>query len=183
MRDAGSPEKGSAWVMNDVMIRHAVRADVPEIARIYNHAILNTTATFDTEPKTLEERSQWFENHSHAYPLIVATIDGAIAGWASLRPFGTRLAYRFTVENAIYVDVGYQGRGVGSALMNRLVELAEELGYHVIIALIVGGNEGSEKLHVKHGFTHVGTMREVGYKFDRWLDVLTYELVLDSTRK
>jgi L-amino acid N-acyltransferase YncA len=163
----------------DFELRAAVESDVAEIARIYNHAIEHTTATFDTEPKTLDDRLAWFRERTDDYPVIVATVGGKVAGWAEIKPVGTRKAYRYTVENAIYVDTEYQGKGIGSALLARLIEIAEEKGFHVILALIVSGNESSVGLHVKHGFEHVGTEREVGWKFGKWLDVLIFERLLD----
>lgn len=165
-----------------VVIRRAVEADVPDMTRIYNHAITNTTATFDIEPKTMEDRMAWFRRYGDEYPLIVATIDEKIVGWALIRPFGARKAYRYTVENAIYIDCDYQGRGIGSALLAELLTLARDRGYHAMLALIVGGNDTSVKLHVKFGFELTGVMREVGRKFDRWLDILIYEKLLNEEK-
>ena len=165
---------------NDLVIRRAAEPDVGEIARIYNEAILNTTATFDIEPKTLEDRLEWFRDRTDDYPVIVATVEGKVAGWAEIKPFGTRRAYRYTVENAVYVGPEYQGKGIGSALLEELVEIASGKEFHVILALIVAGNECSVRLHAKLGFEQVGVMREVGRKFDRWLDLLVFEKTLDS---
>lgn len=162
-----------------LVIRGAVESDVVDIARIYNHAIKHTTATFDTDAKTLDDRLAWFRERADSYPVIVATVGGKVAGWAEIKPVGTRKAYRYTVENAIYVGPEYQGRGIGSALLARLIKIAEEGRLHVILALIVSGNESSVGLHVKHGFEHVGTEREVGRKFDRWLNIEIYERLLD----
>lgn len=171
-------ERDSCNNMNNSKIRKATIEDVPEITHIYNHAILNTTATFDIQPKTRQDRLEWFEKHGDGSPLLVGEIDGKVAGWADYRPFGTRAAYRFTVENAVYVDDNYRGRGVGMALMNEILKIAVDKGFHAIVALIVQGNEASERLHSKLGFELVGTMHEVGYKFDQWLDVLIYEKIL-----
>jgi len=161
-----------------ISVRRAKLADLQEITRIYNHAVLNSTSTFDIEPITAEDRIEWFSQHSDEYPLLVAEVDGCVAGWASIRAYGNRAAYRFTVEDAVYVGVDYQGRGVGSKLLKEIVSLAKKLEYHVVLALIVGGNEASERLHVRQGFEHVGTLREVGVKFGRRLDVLIYEKLL-----
>lgn len=166
--------------MSDLVIRRAVAEDVPDLMLIYNHAILNSTATFDIVPKTLEDRMAWFESHSDDCPLLVAELGGKAVGWADIRAYGTRAGYRRTVENAIYVDNEYRGRGIGSALLGAIVEAARQSGHHAIIALIVGGNDASELLHARHGFEMIGRMREVGRKFDRWLDVLVYEKILDS---
>lgn len=161
-------------------VRHAIESDVAEIARIYNSAIEHTTATFDVEPKTLKDRLDWFHGRTEDYPVIVATVGGEVAGWAEIKPVGTRKAYRYTVENAIYVDPEHQGKGIGTALLARLIELAIENRFHVILALIVSGNEPSVRLHSRHGFEHEGTEREVGRKFDKWLDILIYEKLLDG---
>jgi L-amino acid N-acyltransferase YncA len=165
---------------NNPVVRRAVESDVGEITRIYNDAILNTTATFDMEPKTLDDRLDWFRDRTDDYPVIVATVEGKVAGWAEIKPFGTRRAYRYTVENAVYVDLECQGKGIGSALLGELVEIASDKGFHVILALIVAGNECSVRLHARLGFEQVGVMREVGRKFDRWLDLLVFEKTLSS---
>lgn len=163
----------------DLVIRHAIEEDVPEIMAIYNDAIVNTTATFDTEPKTLADRLCWFRERSGDHPVIVATLDDKVAGWAEIKPFGTRKAYEYTVENAVYVDPLCQGEGLGSALLARLIEIATDSGFHVVLALIVAGNDCSVRLHEKFGFEKVGVMREVGRKFGSWLDILIYEKVLE----
>jgi L-amino acid N-acyltransferase len=160
--------------------RDQTEDDVPDITRIYNHAIVNTTATFDVVPKTLEDRYEWFKEQDEEYPLIVALLDDKVIGWASIRPFGKRAAYRHTVEEAIYVDHEHQGTGIGTALLEKLIELSGADGCHAILALIVSGNEASVKLHEKFGFEHVGTMNQVGRKFDQWLDVLIYEKILEK---
>jgi len=166
----------------DITIRRAIPEDVPAITRIYNYAIENTTATFDIQPKTLEERQRWFTEHTDEYPLIVAITDDTVVGWAEIKPFGTRRAYRYTVENAIYIDCDYQGKGIGTALLGELIDLASRREYHVILALIVGGNESSLRLHYKFGFELVGVMHEVGRKFDKWLDIITLQKTLPGPR-
>ena len=162
-----------------ITIRRARREDVPQIMDIYNYAILNTTSTFDTEPKTLENRLKWFAEYNEQYPLLVAVIDTEVVGWGSIRSFGTRNAYRYTVENAIYIKYDYQGKGIGSKLLSELITIAQERKYHAILALVVGGNDASERLHRKFGFEQVGVMREVGRKFDRWLDIIIFEKILN----
>lgn len=163
---------------HSIVIRRATQDDAADIQRIYNYAILHTTATFDIEPKTLADRVEWLKKHTDAYPVIIALIDSKIVGWAAIGPYGERKAFQYSVENAVYIDCDYQGRGVGSALLAELLKLSEELGYHAVIALVVGDNESSVKLHEKFGFAHVGTMREVGWKFDKWLDLLIYEIII-----
>ena len=163
---------------NGLIIRRAAQADLEDIRRIYNHAILRTTATFNTEPKTLEDWEQTYAQQTERYPLLVAAVDGKVAGWALIRPYGHRQAYEHSVENAIYLDDDYQGRGIGSALLGELIGMARELGFHTVLALIVAGNDASVKLHEKHGYAQVGVLREVGRKFDRWLDIVVMQRML-----
>lgn len=158
--------------------RQANVQDIPAITRIYNHAIEHTTATFDTEPKTEEDWRETLAQHGDTYPLIVAEIDGEVVGWGLIKPLGERAGYRFSVENALYVDCDCQGRGVGTAILRDLVELARGRGYHAIVAKIVDGNAASLRLHERQGFERVGVLREVGRKFDRWLDLVIMEKLL-----
>ncbi len=162
-----------------VLVRQARADDLPEISRIYNYAILNTTSTFDTEPKTVEQWQDMLAKQTEAYPLLVAESGGRVAGWGVLRPAVDRSAARFTVENAVYVDPDFQGRGIGSALLSELIERARANGYHAIVAMVVAGNEASERLHRRLGFEQVGLMREIGWKFDRWLDLIVMEKLLE----
>lgn len=162
----------------DFVIRRACVEDVPDITRIYNYAIEHTTATFDTEPKTVNDWLVTFREHGDIYPIIVAVLDSQVVGWGLIRPFGERKAYRYTVENAVYVDCDYQGRGLGSALLGELVSISREAGFHAMLALVVGGNDASLRLHEKFGFERVGVMKEVGRKFDRWLDIIVMEKLL-----
>lgn len=163
--------------MDGIVIREAVAADAPAITRIYNYAIVNTTATFDTEEKTTEDRLAWLSDHDGDHPVIVAEQDGEVVGWASLSRYAERPAYRHTVENAVYVSPEHCGMGIGRALLTRLIELSDELGHHAIIALVVAGNEASLRLHERLGFETVGVMKEVGRKFDKWLDVVVMERI------
>ncbi len=163
---------------DDLVVRDAVEADLREMAEIYNHAILNTTGTFDTVPKTVEQWRKMLSNASAAYPLIVAAIGDMVVGWGALKPLIDRPAARFSTENAVYVDPSSHGKGIGTALMEELVARARIKGYHAIIAFVVSGNEASERLHEKLGFERVGFLREVGHKFDRWLDLIVYEKLI-----
>ena len=164
--------------MSSVQIRPARQDDAPAIAEIYNHAIKNTTATFDTEEKSVEDRRRWLAEHDDRHPVIVAECEGKVVGWGSLSRYHERPAYRFTVENAVYVSPQFQGRGVGRTILEHLISLAESLGYRAIIAQVVAGNEASFKLHESCGFETVGVLREVGRKFGRWLDVIVMEKLL-----
>lgn len=161
-----------------IEIRQATQQDIADITRIYNFAIEHTTATFDLESKTIGDRLQWFQARTHAYPIIVATIDGQVVGWAAIRRYGNGKAYRYTVEDTIHVDPDHQEKGVGTALLARLIEIAEEKGYHTMVASIVGGNNSATRLHEKFGFETVGVMRHVARKFDTWLDVVVMQKLL-----
>jgi len=157
------------------LVRLAREADLPAIVAIYNHAIRHTTATFDTEEKTVEDRRRWFEGHGPQAPLLVAELAGEVAGWAGLQPWSDRCAYSGTAENAVYVAPDHQGAGVGRALMGELMGRARDLGLRCVIARIADGNEASVALHRRHGFRRLGVMRRCGRKFGRLLDVHLYQ--------
>jgi phosphinothricin acetyltransferase len=159
-------------------IRKAVQADLPVLVTIYNQAVLETTATFDLEPVTVETRQAWLDDHTDSrLPLIVAE-EGVVTGYASLSTFRQKPAYNRTAEVSVYVDKHHHGKGIGKQLLARIIEMAKELDYHVIIAGITGGNEVSVKLHEQFGFVKCGEMKEVGLKFDSWQDVWFYQLIL-----
>jgi phosphinothricin acetyltransferase len=161
-------------------VRPAEAKDLAAIAAIYNDAILNSVATFDTEPWTPEAMPRWLEEHAAPYAALVAEREGEVLGWASLGPFRSKPAYRYTTENSVYVREDAQGNGVGGLLMARLVEAADANGWHVVIARITTPNEASERLHARYGFERVGVEREVGRKFERWLDVLVMQRVFEG---
>ena len=164
--------------LNNISIRPAKRNDLKAIVRIYNQAIINTEATFDTKPKTVESQVEWFNEHSEKFPLMVAEgKDGRILGWASLSRWSDRCAYENTAESSVYVDQDHQGEGIGDILMSELYRLAKKNNIHVVIARISGQNETSIHLHQKYGFEHIGTMKEVGYKFNRYIDVHLMQLL------
>jgi len=163
-----------------MIIRPATREDLPGILAIYNDAVINTTASYDYEPRTLDHRIAWFEDHAkHNLPIFVA-VDGAgrVVGWSALNRFHDRMGYRFTSENSVYVAADQRGKGVGKLLMAPLVKAARERGLHAIIAAIDAANEASIRLHAGFGFERVALLKQVGFKFDRWLDVVYMELLL-----
>ena len=162
------------------IVRPATHADVPSILAIYNEAVLHTTASYDYEPRTLEHRVAWFQDHmQHDYPVFVAVDQaGRVLGWSALNRYHDRMGYRFTVENSIYVAADSRGLGVGKRLMPPLIEGARKRSWHAILAAIDASNEASIRLHTAFGFQTVGRFKEVGYKFDRWLDVLYMELLI-----
>lgn len=159
--------------MDEVRIRPAQREDCPAILDIYNDAVLTTTASYDIDPRNLEHRYAWFDDHiRNDYAIFVAESGGTIVGWSSLSRFHDRFGYRFTAENSIYIAAPFRGRGLGTALLPPLLEAARKRGIHSIIAVIDRSNEASVRLHTRFGFEQVGLFREVGHKFGRWLDVV-----------
>ncbi len=165
--------------MSEYALREAGDTDQHAILDIYNDAILHSTATFDLEPRTWEEQQRWFEEHRPPYAVFVATVGDRVAAWGSLSPFRPRPGYRFTAEDSVYVHPDFRGRGIGAALLVLLVEAARRGRFHSIMALIDGDNAVSVRLHERFGFRHVGTFREVGFKFDRWLDVVHMQRMVE----
>lgn len=161
-------------------VRPATRADLPAILEIYNDAVLTTTATYDYEPRTMEHRIAWFDDHERqGYSIFVAEKEGGgIVGWSALNPYHTRIGYRFTTENSIYVTAKERGNGIGKLLLAPLIDAARKRGLKAIIATIDAENEASIRLHARFGFEQVGHFKRVGFKFDRWLDVVYMELLL-----
>ena len=153
-------------------IRLAAIDDAEAIRAIYNPEVADSTVTFDLVPRTLAEQQEWLTARSGAHAAIVAVDDaGQVIGFGSLSPYKERPAYSTTVEDSVYVARGHQGEGIGRALLQELVRLARAHGFHAVMARIVGGHEASIALHRACGFEVVGTEREVGRKFGRWLDV------------
>jgi L-amino acid N-acyltransferase YncA len=159
-------------------VRLATIEDAEGIRAIYNREVLEGTATFDLRARSLEEQRLWLTERSGAHAVMVAIEDGAVIGFGSLSAYRDRPAYSTTVEDSVYVAPGHQGKGVGRAVLEALVEAAELRGFHTVIGRIAGGNEASVALHQRCGFTVVGVEREVGRKFRRWLDVTIVQRVL-----
>ncbi|MGE3840640.1 MAG: N-acetyltransferase family protein [Vicinamibacterales bacterium] len=164
-------------------IRLARRDDLPAINDIYNHYVRVSTCTYQEIPEPLPGRQAWFDRHGPGHPVTVAEQDGCVIGWGSLSPYHARSAYRYTVENSVYVDHRCHRQGIGSALLRDLIERGHGAGLRTIIACIDAGQTASVTIHAKHGFVMAGQLVGVGYKFDRWLDVVYMQLVLneDST--
>ncbi|WP_282936661.1 GNAT family N-acetyltransferase [Paenibacillus sp. RC67] len=161
-----------------MIIRTAAMEDVPSILNIYNEAILNTVATFDTVPRTLEQQEAWFKQHGERNPIIVAELGGAVVGWASLNPYSDRLAYARTSELSLYIHHDFRGQGIGKKLMEGVLEAGKEAGLHTVLSRIVEGNDSSIYIHRNFGFDYIGVMREVGFKFDKMLDVIVMQKML-----
>jgi phosphinothricin acetyltransferase len=159
-------------------IRQARRDDVASINDIYNYYVTHSTCTYQETPESFETRQAWFERHGPEHPVTVAEADGRVIGWGALSPFHERSAYRFTVQNSVYVDHEYQRRGVGDAILKDLIARARTVGHRTIIAGIDASQEGSVTIHAKHGFEKVAHLKEVGYKFERWLDVVYMQLIV-----
>ncbi|MBN2462570.1 MAG: N-acetyltransferase [Dehalococcoidia bacterium] len=163
--------------MNMLNIRQATSADLGQITNIYNDAIEKTFATFDTEPKTLEEQEKWFANHDARHPVLIAEQDGVIIAWASLSRWSDRHAYSDTAEISLYVKEEYRGKGTGKQLMQAIIQEGKTAGLHTAIARIAGSNKISADLCKSFGFQYIGTMKEVGKKFDQLLDVHLMQLI------
>lgn len=162
-----------------MQIRPATIDDAEAILEIYNHQVLTSSATFDLVPRTLEAQQRWLTDRTGAHAVAVAVGEvGEVVGFGALSPYRERAGYATTVEDSIYVAEDHQGRGVGRELLEHLIEVARKHGFHALMAKIVGGHEQSIGLHRCCGFEVVGTEREVGRKFGRWLDVVLMERLL-----
>ena len=164
--------------MPDLTIRPATEADLPAINAIYNHYVLCSTCTYQTEPSTDAERAAWFSPRTASHPVTVATVGEQVVGWGSLSRFHPRAAYGRTVENAVYVHHERHRQGIGSALLADLLARAAAAGHHAVVALLDADQAGSIELHRRAGFTEAGRLREVGFKFGRWLDVVYMQRTL-----
>src|SRR5215469_18531735 len=156
-------------------VRPAVESDLVAINDIYNHFVLHSTCTYQEEPEPLESRRQWFKHHGEKHPVIVAEANGQVAGWASLSAYHERSAYRYTVENSVYIHHQHHRCGFGSLLLQELIVRARSLGHRAIIAGIDADQAASVALHTKFHFEKVGHLKRVGLKFGRWLDVIYME--------
>jgi phosphinothricin acetyltransferase len=166
------------------IIRPAGEDDLADILRIYNQAIEKTTAVFEYRPHTLEMRRDWFKaKQAASLPVLVAVESGAVLGFASYGPFRAWPAYKYSVELSVYVDESARGRGIGGALVRSVLASAREHDLHVVMAGITSDNAVSLRLHERLGFVEVAHIRQVGYKFGRWLDLKLLQVVLDGPRQ
>lgn len=161
-------------------IRVATIEDAAAIANIYNHAIEHTTATFDTETKSVANREEWLKQHNAKYPVLVATHQGEVIAFASLSKWSERAAYDDTAEISIYITPAHQGNGLGKQLLKAVIDAGKAGGLHVILSRITQGNDKSIYLHQLHSFEIVGVLREVGIKFGKRLDVTMMQLVFEG---
>jgi len=165
-----------------IIIRLATEDDLPQMLAIYNDIILNTTAVYDYEPHTLAMRMEWFlTKQKQGFPVFAAEENGMIVGFSTIGPFRREwTAYRYSVENSVYVKNDCRGKGIGKLLLAPLIGAARNLKMHTIIAGIEATNEASIKLHKSFGFEEVAHFKEVGWKFERWLDLKFLQLIIEN---
>tara|TARA_B110000459_G_scaffold149227_1_gene162602 strand:+ start:466 stop:972 length:507 start_codon:yes stop_codon:yes gene_type:complete len=163
-------------------LRSATAEDISAVQAIYAHHVLHGTGTFEIDPPSVESmRSRWLTLSSQGYPYLVVEVEGEVIGFGYLGPFRERPAYRHTVEDSIYLHPDKRGKGVGNKLLTALIEAATKLGFTQMIALIGDSdNRASVAVHARCGFETTGTIRQVGQKFDRWLDVVIMQRALGN---
>lgn len=167
-----------ATVVRQYVVRPARDDDAVAIGRIYNQGIEERVATLETEQRTPEERRAWLAARDSRHPVVVVERDGTVIGWASLNVFNPREAYRHVADISVYVDRVKRGKGAGTALLGRLIELAREIGFHKLVLAGFPHNAAGVALYRRLGFREVGVYREQGQLDGRWVDVLLMELLL-----
>ena len=165
-----------------VVIRALEQADLRQITAIYQHYVRTHTATFEVDPPDAVEMSARAQRIREAgLPYLVATEADRVVGYCYAGPYRTRAAYRHTLENSVYLEPSCVGRGIGTQLLQALLAQCSAAGYREMVAIIGDSqNRASIQLHVKNGFSHVGTLRNVGFKFDRWLDTVLMQKTLTT---
>lgn len=162
-----------------ITVRDAGEEDLDAILDIYNQEVLNGVATFDLEPRTMEEQRRWLSEHAAPYCALVAVDEaGAVLGYASLSRYQRKRGYDLAAEDTVYIRPEYHRRGIGRQLLSALLRRARAAGFHTVLGRIESSNVASIELHRALGFEIVGTEREVGLKFGRWLDVVTVQTLL-----
>jgi len=157
----------------------ATEADLPGLVAIYNDVIASSTAVFSSLPVTLGERREWWQGRiAQGYPVLIARDARGVAGFGTFADFRAWPGYRFTVEHTVHVRADGRGRGTGSALLRALLTRAAALGKHTMIAGVDAENTAAIRFHERLGFTRAGQLREVGHKFDRWLDLVFLQRVI-----
>lgn len=163
-------------------LRDAIESDLPGILEIYNEVIAHSTAVYTEKPVSLADRLAWFKaRQEQQYPVLVAVEGTEVLGFASFGDFRAWPCYQYSVEHSVHVRADQRGRGIGRALVEAVISQASALGKHVLIAGIDASNLKSIKLHESVGFTQVAHFREVGRKFDRWLDLVFMQRFLDRS--
>jgi len=164
-----------------VTIRNASENDLPQLLDIYNDIIINTTAVYQYEVHTLQMRKEWFATkRQQGFPVFVAEDNELIVGFSTIGPFRQWQAYKYSVENSVYVASHQRGKGIGKLLMQPLIDVAMQMDMHTIVAGIDATNEVSLQLHKNFGFEEVAHFKQVGYKFNRWLDLKFLQLILQT---
>ena len=165
-----------------MIIREATIEDVPGLLEVHNYAVRELDAIWTEQEETLEQRTRWFTERTGAgFPVLAALDDGGkIVGYGTFGQYRPKDGYRLTVEHSLYLLPEGQGKGIGKALLERLIEIAREQGRHVMVAVIDDKNEGSIRLHEKFGFTEAGRLPQTGIKHGRWLGQVTMILRLDD---
>ncbi|RED27159.1 phosphinothricin acetyltransferase [Flavobacterium cutihirudinis] len=163
----------------EVTLRPATINDLEKILEIVNYSILHTTANYSYDIQTLDVQTKWFEDKkAKNLPVVVAELNNEVVGFGSYGQFREKIGYQYTIEHSVYVVDNVIGKGIGSKLLTELIRLAKQQGYHVMIGAIDAENAGSIAFHERFGFVATGTIREAGYKFDRWLDLVFMQLIL-----
>ncbi len=165
--------------MTESRVRLATPADAEAICRMYNQGIEDRVATLETELRTPEERRRWLAGRSPRHPVIVAETAGELVGWGSLNVFNPREAYRFVADFSVYVERAWRGKGVGRVLLERLIALGREHGFHKLVLSAFPFNEGGMALYTKLGFRTVGVYKEQGRLDGEWVDTIIMEKLLD----
>ncbi|HBE68245.1 MAG TPA: N-acetyltransferase [Planctomycetaceae bacterium] len=162
----------------EIQIDLAVQDDLPAINDIYNYYVDHSTATFQEVHETLEDRDRWFTQHGPRHPVVVARRSGSVVGWASLSEWNSRSAYSQTGEVSVYIHHEHHRLGIGRRLLEEVIERARGLGFHTLIGGACTEQTASIGLQESLGFHEVADFRAVGYKFERWLDVKYFQLML-----
>ena len=167
------------------IIRPATEVDLEAINEIYNDEVLHRVASWDFEPWGIEQRRQWLAEHERdvTTPVFVAEVAGEVAGMSYLSWYRPRPGYTFTRENTVYIDARFQRQGIGALLLGALIEAGEASELRTLSAVIESSNEASIALHARFGFERAGLLREVGFKFDDWLDSVYMQLRLSVPRE
>jgi L-amino acid N-acyltransferase len=167
-----------------MQIRDAVQADFEQITAIYNEVLTNSTAIYNDRPATVEERVSWWRSRvSQGFPVLVAADGLQVAGFATFADFRAWPGYRFTVEGTVHIHSSTRGQGVGTSLLRAILAQAHALGKHVMIAGVDSENAASLRFLERFGFERVGQLREVGYKFDRFLDLVFLQYWITPPKK
>ncbi len=164
---------------NPVQFRTVEVADAQALCDIYNREVEGSRVTLDLVPRTLADQITWIEQHLGVYPALVAVSNDRVVGFASVSPYRIRPGYSTTVEDSIYIDPAFQGKGIGKKLLTNVLELAKRHGFHTCIARVAADHTASINLHKSLGYNEIGIEREVGRKFGKWIDIMLLQLLFE----